>query len=304
MLEVSREVPRSAFAVYLLRLAPNSRRTMGQSLNVIAGIASAGACDGATFPWGELRYEHTLAIRSELADRCSLATANRHLAALRGVLKESWRLGQMSAETYHAAADVPTLKGSTLPKGRALDPGEIRALFQACKNDSTAAGARDAALLAVLYGGGLRRTEAVGLNWGDYDRQAGELLIRGKGNRQRLMFATAGSQRALYAWASVRNGEPGPLLMPVNRGGRIVRRRLSSQAIRYALEKRGKEAGAGAFSPHDLRRSFISHLLDAGADIATVRELAGHSDVSTTARYDRRGDRTRQQAAELLLVPF
>ncbi len=92
--------------------------------------------------------------------------------------------------------------------------------------------------------------------------------------------------------------------MPINKGGRLARRRLTEQAVYGILQKRAAEAGVDDLSPHDLRRTYVGDLLDRGADIATVQKLAGHADVSTTARYDRRGGATRRAAADLLHVPY
>jgi site-specific recombinase XerD len=79
---------------------------------------------------------------------------------------------------------------------------------------------------------------------------------------------------------------------------------MADQVVLDMLQKRGKQAGVASFSPHDLRRSFISDLLDGGADIVTVQKLAGHADVSTTARYDRRGEAAKKKAVGILHVPY
>lgn len=296
---------RNPALVFIGSLGTGSRRTMSQALNVIAGLLTAGRANGASLDWPSVRYQHVAAIRQALTERYSPATANKMLSALRGVLREAWRLGFLSADEYQRAADVPGIKAETLPKGRALGGGELRTLFDGCAAAPGAGGERDAALLAILYGAGLRRAEAVSLDLGDYDPETGALTVRsGKGRKDRVCYATNGSREALNAWLAVRGKAPGPLLCPVNKGGRVTLRRLTDQAVLYALRRRGSRAGLAAFSPHDLRRSFISDLLDAGADISTVQRLAGHAHVTTTTRYDRRGETTKRKAAELLHVPY
>ncbi len=291
-------------AVYLASLAKRSQRTMRGDLNTIAGVLTSGRCDAVTLQWGAVRYQHAAAVRAALAESYAHTTANRMLSALRGVLKAAWRLGQLPTEEYHRAIDLPAIKGETLPRGRALTPGELRALFSTC-NDGTSAGARDAALLALLYGAGLRRSEVVALDLADYDGESGALAVRsGKGNKQRMAYATNGSKAALAAWLAVRGVEAGPLFVPVLKGGRVTMRRLNNQTVMDLLLKRARRAGVMKVSPHDFRRTFISDLLDAGADIATVQKMAGHANVTTTARYDRRGEVAKLRAAELLHVPF
>lgn len=291
--------------VYLARLSPGSRATMRGALDAIAGRLTAGAADHIIMPWQQLRYQHTAALRTVLAETYAPATANKMLAALRGVLKEAWRLGLLPAEEFHRAADLPGVRGSTLPRGRALAAGELRALFDVCGRDASPAGARDAALLAILYGCGTRRAEAAAADVEDFDLETGELRIRrGKGRKDRLTYGSAGARAAVARWLLLRGEAPGPLLLPVRKGGQLQHRRMTTQAIYYALQRRAAAAGVATFSPHDLRRTFISDLLDAGADISTVQKLAGHENVQTTQRYDRRPEKAKQRAVELLHVPF
>ena len=290
---------------YLASLAPGSRRTMRAALDTVAGIVSGNVHDAETFPWPELRYQHTGAVRSALAKRYAPATANKTLSAVRGVLREAWRLGLMEAEAYRCAVDLEPVRGSRLPRGRALDAGELVALFRVCAEDPSPAGPRDAAFLAVLYGGGLRRSEAVALDVGDVGVEGGAIAVRcGKGRKARTAYLPSGGVAAVRAWLRARGDAAGPLFIGVNKGGRLEWRRLTDQAVRVILRKRCREAGVAECSPHDLRRSFVSDLLDAGADVSAVAGLAGHASVTATAKYDRRGERAKERAAGLLHVPF
>ena len=120
---------------------------------------------------------------------------------------------------------------------------------------------------------------------------------RGRGYR-------GGGKEAIEAWMADRGGWEGALLAPVNKGGQVQERPMTAQALMYRLQTRSAQAGIQPCSPHDLRRTFVSELLDAGADITSVQRLAGHQSPTTTARYDRRGERAKKKAAEMLVVPY
>jgi site-specific recombinase XerD len=301
----SQPLSQNPAAVYLASLeSATGRRTMRQALNVIARLLSGGKADCLAISWKNVRYQHTAALRSKLLEQYRPATTNKMLSALRRVLQEAWRLGQMSAEDYERASDIRNVKGETLPRGRELSYGEIAVLMGSCEDDSTPAGIRDAALIAVLYGAGLRRAEVVALNYEDYDTETGRLIVRGKRNKERTAYLDNGAFDAVNDWILYRGNDTGPLFYPINKGRRLVRRRMTDQAVYAILQVRALKAGVKLFSPHDLRRTFVSDLLDAGADIVTVAKMAGHDQVQTTARYDRRGEEVKKKAFKLLHVPY
>jgi site-specific recombinase XerD len=286
--------------VYLASLARGSRPAMQRALNVIAELLTGQ--EGVSYvgiPWGRLRFQHTAALRAALAEKYSYSTANKTLSALRGVLRAAWKLGQMSAEEYQQAASVENLKGETMPAGRAIGAGELGALLNTCGND--ALGIRDAAIISLLYATGMRRAELVELDMADYDPAVRGLILRGKRNKERTAYVDDGAAAALDDWLAARGDMPGPLFRGVgnrNQGGR-----LTTQAIYKMLQTRAAAAGVAELSPHDFRRTFVGELLDRGADIVTVQKMAGHANVNTTARYDRRGEQAKQRAARLLHVP-
>lgn len=261
--------------------------------------------------WSALRAQHTAAIRAQLINLYKHTTVNVMLSALRGVLKESWRLGLMNAEDYRRAVDIKNVKGESLPAGRDLQQGEILALVNACLADDSAGGARDAAIVGILYTCGMRRAELVNLRLANYDPDTGKLeVIGGKGRKDRIAYVTNGAQAALNDWLQERGDLPGPLFAPVNKGGKIARKQdgtprpMTAQAIYNMLKKRATQAGVKDFSPHDFRRTFVGDLLDRGVDIVTVKDMAGHASVETTGRYDRRPEAVKQQAAQKLHFPY
>lgn len=297
---------RNPALVYLSSLSTNSQRIQRQSLEVIAGIVQPG-CAYDVFPWHTMRYQHAQAIRTRLAELYSFNTANRHLAALRGVLKESWRLGWLSAEDYHRAVDIKAVPGSSAKqaeRGRHLKIGELTAMIESCA-DGSVIGARDAAIISVGYGCGLRRAELAALAIADYDKAERRIVVReGKGRKERFVPLNQSIIDALDAWLTARGSAPGGLFLQVLKNGRLVGRGITDHGVYRILEERAKTAKVSKFAPHDLRRTFAGDLLDAGVDLATVQNLMGHSNANTTAGYDRRDAKAKVDAVNKLFIPY
>jgi len=288
--------------VYLNGLKLSGRYTQTQALNIASRIMAG--CDCMSLNWAKIEWQHVDALRSVLIEMYHPAMSNKILCAVRGVLKRAWMLNLLSAEDYHKAVSVGGVRGETVPAGRELTMGEISALMDACVRDRTSAGVRDAAIIGLLYSGGVRRAEVIGLRFQDFTPENGKLIIRGKGSKERTLYLNNGGLDVLIDWLNVRGSELGSLFNPINKAGEIVNRELSNQAVYNILVKRGKEAGVSHFSPHDFRRTFVSNLLEAGADLTTVSKMCGHASVVTTARYDRRGEDAKQKASQLLHLPY
>ncbi len=178
--------------VYVAGLAGDGRWTMTACLQAIAAWLSGGRADIDTLPWASLRFTHTTAVRAALAravsdDRYAPATANKHLAALRGALKAAWRLGMIGTEDYLRAIDLRPVAGSRLPAGRDVEGAELAALLACCRSDDSPAGVRDAAVVALAYLSGTRRAEIVSLHVSDVELVPPAVRVVGKGGKQRLV---------------------------------------------------------------------------------------------------------------------
>ena len=293
---------RNPAMVYLSNLAASGRAAVASRIKGTCKLMNLN--DPALVRWESLRFQHLQAIKSKLLEsNLSPSTINLTIHGLRGIAQACFNLGTMTSEDLLRLQGVKGVHSERLPAGRALSQVELKGLVSTCSPE-TVLGRRDLAILAVLYCGGLRRTELINLDLSDYNRETGELRVRfGKGRKERIVHLLNSSGRALENWLAVRGAEPGPLFLRVNKGGRILPGRLSSQAIYKMLKVRAEAAGIKTISPHDMRRTFISDLLDLGADISTVQKLAGHASVITTQRYDRRGEDAKRRASALLHLP-
>jgi len=264
------------------------RRDLRRYVGYLAGqgIADMGAIKGSTVT-GFL-----MALREGDVEHPSLSagSAARTVVAVRGFHRFAVREGLTQNDP---AADVrPPTPAKRLPKALPLD--DLERILEAAGSPGTALALRDRALLEMLYGTGARISEAVGLDLDDLDlddpdpgRSTGTVLLRGKGSKERIVPVGSFARDAVHAYL-VRGrpelsavGKAVPAMFLNARGGR-----LSRQSAWTVLVKAAERAGVRAeVSPHTLRHSFATHLLDGGADVRVVQELLGHASVTTTQVY-------------------
>lgn len=249
-----------------------------------AYLASIGVDDPAMVREGHVS-EFLARLREGSEDHPPLAasSAARTLVAVRGLHRFLALEGDVDADP--AAAVSPPPPPSRLPK--AISVSEVGRLLDAAAVGDTPASLRDTALLEVLYGTGARISEAVGLDIDDVDGQAGVVRLRGKGGKQRLVPLGSYARDALTAYLvrgrgtfSTR-GKGTPAIFLNQRGSRLSRQ--SAWSILRAAADRADLGGH--LSPHTLRHSFATHLLEGGADVRVVQELLGHASVTTTQVY-------------------
>ena len=213
----------------------------------------------------------------------SATSAARTVVAVRGFHRFAVADGLATADP--AAAVKPPAPAKRLPK--ALPLSDVEAILEEAGRAGTVLALRDRALLEVLYGTGARISEAVGLDVDDLDLVDGTVLLRGKGGKERLVPVGSYAREAVASYLVrgrpelVATGKGTPALFLNARGGR-----LSRQSAWTVLTRAAERAGVTRdVSPHTLRHSFATHLLDGGADVRVVQELLGHASVTTTQVY-------------------
>jgi integrase/recombinase XerD len=272
-------------------LADNTLKSYRRDLRrYVAWLAGHGV-EGLDGVREETVTAFLMALREGDADHppLSAGSAARTVVAVRGFHKFAVREGISRVDP--SAAVRPPAPAKRLPK--ALPLADIERILDAAGAPGTALALRDRALLEVLYGTGARISEAVGLDLDDLDlgepdvADGGTVLLRGKGSKERLVPVGSYAREAVEAYlvrgrpelSSVGHGLPAVFLNA--RGGR-----LSRQSAWAVLVKAAERAGVTAeVSPHTLRHSFATHLLDGGADVRVVQELLGHASVTTTQVY-------------------
>jgi integrase/recombinase XerC len=261
--------------------SPHTLKGYREDLHALAEYLADG--DGQTPAPGGITMGELRGFVSALHEAgYAKSSISRRLASVRSFMRFGQREGW--AKSNPAKALRNPRKSRKLPHFLTTD--EIGELLDAPRGNSPQA-IRDRAILETLYSAGLRVSELIGLNDGDLDFAAGIVRIRGKGKRERLAPIGSYAARALKRWLEIRQ------LSPREKAGREAPvftnkfgTRLTTRSVARMLEKYLKETGLDSrTSPHTLRHSFATHLLDRGADIRSVQELLGHKSLVTTQIY-------------------
>jgi integrase/recombinase XerC len=261
--------------------SPHTLKGYREDLHALAEYLSDG--DGHTPAPGSITTNELRGFLSALHEAGYAKTSiSRRMASVRSFITFGQREGW--AKSNPAKALRNPRKSRKLP--HFLTTEEVGKLLDAPKGNTPAA-VRDRAILETLYSAGLRVSELVGVTDGDLDFPAGIVRIRGKGKKERLAPIGSYAARALKSWQEKRT------LSPREKAGREAPvftnkfgTRLTTRSVARMLEKHIKENGLDQrTSPHTLRHSFATHLLDRGADIRSVQELLGHKSLVTTQIY-------------------
>lgn len=277
---------------YLNHLRPSGRFTQRQCINIAAkllGVPVKYDENGQeityqSFKWSDVRHQDVVTLRDKWAESHKPASVNAVLSAVRGVVKTAYKMGLISDAVYLEVDHFKGMKIDTPKAGKRLSMYELESVFHVCEIDLTPAGIRDNALIELTYMTGMRRAEIVAIDLKDYNEITRELLIHGKGGKDRINVIPIDVARCLAQWLKLRGHDSGPFFYPINRGGHILIQRMTTQTIWNIMEKRGTQAGIDHFSPHDLRRTRISDLYDWKEPIA---KDMGHASTLATDSYYR-----------------
>ncbi|PRA27596.1 site-specific integrase [Pseudomonas poae] len=295
---------RNPLTLYLTRLAPSSQLTMRYVLQDAADRLGFEDINLEDIDWHLLQPEQVIALVAALReDGYAPNTSSLYVNAVRGVMNEAWRMNLISQEHLLRMRTVKAAPGTRLSQGRNLRRTLIREMMEVCAADPRPQGLRDAAVIGILYGSGMRKSESVNLDLAQVDFAERSLRVIGKGNKELLKYAPDWAFAKLQAWLDFRReqlkeGEQDDtfLFNRIRRGSHITRERITKHAIYYIARQRGEQVGV-KIMPHDFRRSFITRVIEEH-DLSIAQKLAHHTNIQTTASYDVRDDNERRRAVD------
>ncbi|WP_326430461.1 site-specific integrase (plasmid) [Stutzerimonas frequens] len=280
---------------FMAGFAPSSRVTMRYALSRAArdlGLGADVAID--SLPWHTLSAAALSELLYSWREDLDTSTIRLYMHALRGVARACFIRGMMPADQFALIGEVKLPKGrNKAGRGRAVEAHYKDALLRDCMADERIQGVRDAALIALLFGSGIRRAEAANLLDENLDVDEGELRVKVKGGDFAVRYISAWSLPYLKAWRDVRRANEfhrGPFLCRVWKNGKLSNTAMKGRSLFYLLEERSKRAGLPFLvRPHDARRTLGTEMLTEHGELIAQKVL-GHADLSTTRIYDKRAD--------------
>jgi len=261
------------------RASPHTLAAYRRDLTYVLDLAAGAGRPVRIEQWDPPLLER--AMREMFKARRSAASTARALAAWRSFGRFGLRRGLFAADPARALPfpRLPKRLPRTLPR---IDLNAALDRLAAARDEQMP---RDLALLELTYSSGLRLSELVGLRHGDWDRGARLVRVRGKGRKERVVPVGERAMQALDRYVATRQGPPPARDMPIFRG-RGQGEGLSPRTVQRVVHRRLLDAARGlGVTPHALRHSFATHLLDAGADLRAIQELLGHASLASTQVY-------------------
>lgn len=280
-----------------------SQQRVGFELNRLAKLLQINSLESIEWSKFSRATVVTLLNQPKLKSR-KASSQNLTLNVIKRLCEEAWHAQLISDKQYSAIAHIPRFRGEYKYFPTCLTNNEMKKILNVCSAENTVKGIRDAAIIAIGLGCGLRRTEIAELEISNIDHDNQLLRVCGKGNKERIVGLNCTVLDYLDHWLKFR-GTSGSAycFTPIGKKSKILTsRHLNDETIYLIVHSRSLKAIGRAVSTHDLRRAYASHMLDKHVDLNTLRLLLGHSDIRTTQIYDRRDELARIISARKISV--
>ena len=243
-------------------------------------------------PFHTLSYAQLESLKqARLIEGSSSRTINHLLCAIRGIAKIAFLSGLITEKQWLQIQSIQTLKVFPSTRWNTLASNEVCSLLDSYRQDKRLIPVRNTAIMAVLLSTGLRRSELMALKIEQFDVDEFAIeVLRGKGGKPRVQYMPKWAVQDLLSWLAIRGDQNGYLFNPFVGEEPQLDRQLSATSIYYIVSRVTEALVDSKCSPHDMRRTYVSKLLDENVDLLTVCKMAGHSSVTTTQIYDKRDE--------------
>lgn len=295
--DITSSTIQALFKSFLSSFSGSSRVTMRYALRMVAnslGMSEDRPVD--ELPWHTLTASAVEDVKETLnSSGLSPRTVRLYLQAVRALCRAMYIRGLMRGDDYQLIKEVKMPKGrNRVGRGRAVENKYRDKLIENCIRDERIQGVRDAALIAMFFGSGMRRAEVVSIKCEDLNLNEGEVKVVVKGGDTVFKYLTGWSIPYIRQWVEVRNAKlknpKGPLFSRIIKSGKVQEAAITGRGAYYLLRERSLSAGLPFIvKPHDARRTMGTLIIAEHGDIIAQRVL-GHANLATTAIYDKRSD--------------